>query len=85
MITKALDLSTGNMPNPHEPDFAGYGDLRHLEDEHSVVVFVYPGLDSDRIPKWLRVIHAYAAAMECTVIVFDPDGDLDGGFATYEW
>lgn len=59
------------------------GGLRSASHEYGWVVFVYP--DCPDVPEWLEDIHDHAVANDCTLILFDRDGDESELFKKYDW
>lgn len=83
MIEQMLALSTAHMPN-QAPDF---GELRALDDEYGIIVFVYSVEEHDGqdVPQWLQPIMKYARDKGCRYIYFDRDVPAIEGFETWDW
>lgn len=85
MIEQMLALSTAHMPNP-TPNF---GELRSLDDEYGIIVFVYSVFAEDHhgeeVPQWIRPIMKLAREKGCRYIYFDRDVSTIDGLQTWDW
>ena len=90
MIEKCLTLNNGHIDpskvietSDQDSDILDSGGLRSASHEYGWVVFVYP--DCPDVPEWLEDIHDHAVANDCTLILFDRDGDESELFKKYDW
>lgn len=77
-LENVLVLSTAHLPRS-EPAF---GDVRAVPFEYGFIVFV---TDSSRVYHWLKPIMEIAERDECTLILFDADGNIDPELTTFDW
>ena len=84
----ALDLSTGNMPNPHEAKEGVFGGLPYLEYDYGYVVRL-PGCSwddiADKAPAWMRRVAEAAFARKVYIIQFDCDAAVCPHLPEWDW
>ncbi len=84
-VEKVLVLNTTHLPSRNPP----FGNLRAAPHKGGFVVFVPPYLSevlNDRaVFHWLKPIVDTAIQNECTLILFDRDGNVDPELPEFSW
>lgn len=77
-VEKVLVLSTAHLPR-NEPAF---GVVQAVPFEYGFIVFV---TEDQNLYHWLKPIMEIACQSECTLILFDADGNIDPELPTFDW
>lgn len=93
MITKMLEVSTGNLSEETAKRIDAKEDLGlvvYNKGEYGWFIFVpyfteLEAEDVDKIPQDLLLVLAYAKANQCNWVMFDRDVDPIHALPVYEW
>lgn len=85
-IEKAVVLSTCHIPEDETTDDLGFTPVMPRVATHQLGWIVFLISDDDRpVPEWFEPIRDAAVGLDVSFVIFDPDGQIDEDFTTYDW